>query len=295
MTTINKTLATPGNNFFDLLDFVAGCHSAYIAAEMASSCAWRIDTMIVSAARQSLKFIKDELFQRGGYETMAEINAAMADAEFAEINFLEIGSSNTGPIEMMRALNAHRDQWHDLASRLVPLVSDYRGQPMVYTTPDISSVFHKDPALRVNETTQRRLKIRSERMAQAFGVPELADEAFKRSLERKEDSNKRVSAIIKDTAPIAELMFQFALRNDESSAALRSKDFWTLPIEAQRTLIDNASNAAMRADERAADDRSMSETEYDMISLMAIKSMTQLKSVLSAPRFKAPAMEPSNV
>lgn len=295
MTTYNRTLASSNNEFFDLLAYADELPSPYITAEIASSTAWRIDTILVSQARAVLKFVKEELFNRGGFESMAEINAALADAEFAEQNFNEIGSSVTGPIEMIRALNAQRDQWHDFATRTVPMVSDYRGMAMVYTDPGIEAAFHKEPALRVSETAQRRLHVRSQRIAQALGAAELAEQHYQRSIQRKEDQNKRIGTLLKDSAPIAAFMFNLVLRTDPIGAAQRDKDFWKLPIEAQRLLIDNASNAAMRADERAADDRNMSETEYDIISLTAIKTMTELKKVLTAPRFTARQHEPAQV
>lgn len=297
MTTINTTLISSDNNHFDLFDYIDQMNVIYVAAAMASSTAWRIDTLIVSNARQLLKFIKEENFNQGGYQGMSEVLTALEDAEFAEQSFHEIGTAPavSGTLETLRALNAQRDQWHDLAQRLVSMTSDYRGNPVVYEMPEIDLVFERDPALRVNETTQRRLKVRSERVAQALGAPDLAEEHFKRSLQRKEDDNKRVASILKEQSSLARFMFHMALRTDESSAALRSKAFYTLPAAAQTLLIDNAASAAARADERAADDRNLSETEYDMISLTAIKAMTELKKVLTSPRLRAPAAQPAPV
>lgn len=295
MTTFNKTLAKPTNNYFDLLYYADDCKSAVIAAEIASSTAWRIDNMIVQHSRGLLRYIKTELFNTGGYDSLAEVQMAFADAAFAELNFHEIGKSETGLLEMLRALNAQRDQWHDLAAKLVPMVSDYSGMPRTYEIEDISKAFYKEPNLRVNEMTSRRLKIRAERMAAALEAPELAEEQYKRSLQRKEDDNKRIASVLVDQAPIAELMFKLTLRSDDDSAALRSKDFWDLPIEAQRILLDNAIGAASRADERAASDRSMSEMEYDLTSMTALKVMTDLRQVMAGERFKVATREATQV
>lgn len=285
--TFNTTATTTDNNYFDLLDYIDSLPCVLVAAQMASSTAWRIDTLIVSGGRQLLKFIKEENFNQGGYQAMSEVLTALEDAEFAEQSFAEIGTSPEaeGTIETLRALNAVRDQWHELAERLVSMTSDYQGQPRVYATPSIDSIFSRDPALRVNETTQRRLKIRSERVAEALGAPDLAEEHFKRSLQRKQDDNKRIANALKEQSGLARFMFELALRQDDSSAAERSKAFYALPLSTQRTLLDNAANAAMRADEQAADDRNLSETEYDIISLSAIKAMTELRKVLTSKRF----------
>ncbi len=306
MTTFNKTAAKPENTYFDLLDYTVDCKSAYVAAEMASSTAWRIDTILVSSSRAILKHIKDELFQRGGYESMSEIQLAFADAAFAEQNFHEIGSTTVGPIETLRALNAQRDQWHDLAAQMVPMVSDYRGMPMVYEIPSLDDVFFRGNNIRVNETTTRRLKIRSERIANALEMPELAELHYKRGLQKKEDENVRIASLLKEQAPIALTMFHMALRSDDfgiehassgldCSAALRSKAFYELPIDPQRMLLDNAINASSRADDRATSDRSMDEMEYDIISLTAIKVMTDLRNVLKGERFKIAAQTATQV
>lgn len=297
MTTFNKISAKPENNYFDLLDYIVDCKSAYIAAEMASSTAWRIDAALVSYSRALLKHIKDELFQRGGYETMSEIQIAFADASFAEQNFHEIGSNAIGPIELIRALNAQRDQWHDLAALMVPTVNDYRGMPMAYEIPSIDEVFFRENNIRTSETTSRRLKVRSERLSHALGMPELAEQHYKRELQKKEDDNVRIASLLKEQAPIALMMFNLALRSDDfgaehassgldRSAALRPKAFYELPIEGQQLLLDNAINAASRADVRATSDRNMNEMEYDLISLTAIKVMTDLRNVLKGERFK---------
>ena len=286
--TINKTLASGNNDYFDLFDYIDECKHAMVAANMASSTAWRMDTMIVSGARQLLKSIKTELFNHGGVESMNEAIACLEDQDFAEESFNEIGTSPeaSGIIETLRMLNAQRTRWHDLAERLTSMTSDYRGQPSVYVIPDIDAAFSKDPALRVNELTQRRLKIRSERMASALEAPELAAQHYERSLQRKRDDNVRIASVLKDQAHIAQFMFTLALRNDPIGANKRSMEFYDLPLAAQRMLLDNAGNAAMRADERAADDRNMTETEYDMVSLLAIKAMTDMKKVMTAPRFR---------
>lgn len=299
--TINTTQITTDNLYFDLFDYIKGFKNATVAAEMASSTAWRLDTLLVSGGRQLLKFIKEENFNQGGYQSMSEVLTAMEDAEFSEQCFNEIGTHDAanGVIERLRMLNAQRDQWHEFAKHMFDMTNettlDRQGNIRSYTIPLIEDEFAKDPALRINETTQRRLKIRSERIAEAEGSPELADKLFERSMQRKADSNKRVASILKEQSSLAHFMFQLALRSDSESAATRSKAFYDLALPDQLVLINNAANAAMRADERAADDRRLTETEYDFISIAAIKAMTDLRKVGTSPRFTRPATESAPV
>jgi len=297
MTTINTTLITTDNNYFDLHDYIEQTKNPVIASEMAQSTAWRIDTLIVAGGRQLLKFIKEENFNQGGYQAMSEVLTALEDAEFAEHCFNEIGTHDqaNGVIERLRMLNAQRDQWHDLAQHLFDMTNDStldrNGNIRAYVIPTLEQEFAKDPALRINETTQRRLKVRSERIAEAEGSPELAKLHYERSLQRKEDDNKRIASALKEQSSLAHFMFQMALRSDPQSAATRSKAFYDLAPSDQLVLINNAANAAMRADERAASDRNITETQYDFISISAIKAMTDLRKIATSRRFSKPAQE----
>lgn len=283
MTAFNTTLANSSNNYFDLGHYIEDIKMAQVAAEMASSTAWRLDTLLVKSSRELLKFIKADLFNQGGFESMSEIINAMDDAEFSEKCFHEIGTHDTSSLESIRTLSALRDSYHEMASRLVSMTSDYTGAPRIHVIPDIEAEFRKDPVLRVNETQQRRLKTSSERMAQALGAPELAEEAYARKLQRKVDNNARIASVLKDQASIVFEMYRQALRSKPDD--FECSHFYQLPIEAQRILLDNAGQAALRASDRAADDRNMSDTEFDMIDITAIKAMNDMKKVMSAPRF----------
>ena len=84
MTAYGKTAPLSENNFFELLDYVCDLPVAYVAAQIAQSTAWRIDTMLVAESRNLFKHIRSELFEQGGIESLAELTSALANAEFAE-------------------------------------------------------------------------------------------------------------------------------------------------------------------------------------------------------------------
>lgn len=299
--TVNTTAVSTDNLYFDLFDYIEDTKNVTIASAMASSTAWRCDLMLTSCGRQLLKFIKEENFNRGGYQSMSEVLTAMEDAEFSEQCFNEIGTHDeaNGVIERIRALNAQRDQWHELAKQMFDMANDNtldrQGNIRSYIIPTMEQKFAEDITLRVNDVTQHRLRTRSARIAEAEGAPELAEQLFKRTLERKEGEAKRAAARLNEQSSLAHFMFQLALRGDPIGAAQRSKAFYDLAIPDQVTLLDNAVRAALREDERAADDRRLTETEYDFISIAAIKAMTDLRKVLTSNRFKRTAGEPASI
>ena len=282
--TINTTLPSTNNEFFDLNEYTGSILEAYVAAQIAQSTAWRIDTMIVAEARTIFKTVRELLYQQGvdGY---AELTTALAESEFAEQSFREAGTCIDGSVELLRALNAQRDQWHDLAASLTSMTSDWQGRPKVYEQIELETVFFREPNLRVSTDTQRRLRMSATRMAEAYGMEDQTEALLARKLERQQSQLGRVAESMKNSAGAVYAMFQMALRNDEDSAAVRSKSFYDLPVLAQSTLIDNAIKAAERADEYAAGERSMSDSEYDRILLSVMKTVKDLRTVRTAPRF----------
>lgn len=286
----NNTLASSNNEYFDLLDYTHDITEAYVAAQVAQSTAWRIDNMIVSESRQVFKHVREHLFTQGvdGY---AELTAALHEAQFAEQSFLEAGLDKEGAVENIRALNAQRDQWHDLAATLTSMTLDYRGMPRTFEVRSLEDAFFREQNMRVSTDTQRRLRMSATRMAEAYGMADQAEALLERKLDRQKTQLGRIAENMKQQAGAVHLMFHQALRSDDEGAALRGKAFWQLPIECQRTLLDNAIKAAERADEYAAGERSMTDSEYDRILLCVMKTVKDLRTVMKAPRFVVPMQQ----
>lgn len=282
---MSQSQATQSHLVFDLHDYVSTIGEVRVAAHVAASTAWKFDQLIASNARQLFKNIRQELFNNG-VDAMAELTAALHEAEFAEHSFEEQGSSNEGVCENIRWLNAQRDQWHDLAAQLVPMTWDYNGVPRTYTTPDIEDAFKNDRPYRVGADTQRRMKMSIARRAKAYDWDADAQkERFERKLARKEDKLVQVKENVDAMSGAAILMMKMALRSDESSAAIRSKNFSALPIELQRLLLDNAQKAAANVAEWAEDDKSLSDREFDDIDDTADKVDRDIKRVFRSPKF----------
>lgn len=287
MTAYGKTAPLSENNFFELLDYVHDLPVAYVAAQIAQSTAWRIDAMLVAESRNLFKHVRSELFEQGGIESLAELTSALANAEFAEHSFNALGMSDEGTLETIRALNAQRDQWHDLAKDLTALTSDWSGAQKNYVIPDLEEVFLKEPTLKLTKDTQRRLKMSATRTAQAFGGDDaMAERMFARKVDKQKSRLEDMAENLKEQGPTVYHMFKLTLKSDATSAALRGKAFHQLPLRTQHVLLENAAAAAARADEWASTDRSLSDSEYDFILGQSLKVQTDVKNILSGSRFR---------
>jgi antirestriction protein ArdC len=139
--------------------------------------------------------------------------------------------------------------------------------------------------MKVSADTQRRLRMSAVRTAEAYGMADQAEALLERKMDRQKSQLGRIAENMKQSAGAVFAMFQLALRNDDESAALRDKAFYALPLDAQRMLIDNAIKAAERADEYAASERNMTDSEYDRILMSVMKTVKDLRNVCGAPKF----------
>lgn len=289
------TVAATSNNF-DLMDFIETINSAYVATRVATSTAWRIDVSIVSAARSIYKLVRDDIVNQGLDERAEVVNALNMQA-FAEQSFHEIGSAVTGPVATIKALHFQRDQWHDLASAMTQMTSDNvldrNGQPVSYQPKSLEDLIFNPGNMKVSGDTRRKMKLGSVRKAEALGSPELAEQLFQKQLERAGSKAEDMAQIMKNQAQGVSFMLDAALhysdsklKSDEIPQGEITEHFESLPIDIQRVLIDNAISAAQRAEEWAADDRFITESEYDSICISSLKAVADLKTVLKTPKFK---------
>lgn len=287
MTTYNTTLVAGSNQYFDLHDYASDITEVYVAAQVASSTAWRIDTAIVAAARQVFKSVREQLFI-DGIDQMAELTNALQEQEFSAQSFAGAGLRDTSALETIRGLAAQRDQWHALAAHLTSMTSDYSGAPRKYETPELEDVFYKEPNLKVNQTTQRRMAVSSQKIAEANGLDDAgAKLLLARRLQREEDNVKSISTRLVEQASGVYFMYLNAIRTAEDTAPT---EFYKLPLDTQRLLLANAQQAAQRADDWACKERGMSDIEYTRILGCVIKVDQDLKKVLAGTRFLGEAV-----
>ena len=279
------------HHYFDLFEFTNNITSPEVAAQVAQSVAWRVDVMIISAARQLYKGVREEMFN-AGIDVRAELTLSLNMQASAEQAFYEHGSTNTGPISTIKELMHQRESWHALAANLTSLTCDWQGQPKAYIEKTIEEQIFEPGQMKVSSETKRKLHIGATRLAAAYDQPEEAEALFKRRLERSEQKMIDVGENLKSQAQGVAHMFELAARHPmEQPSGETTMEFTSLSLEAQRTLINAAATAAQRAEEYAADNRNLSDTEYDLICLSSIKTVKDLRAQLKQPRFVVAARQ----
>lgn len=241
--------------------------------------------MIIQAARSIYKNVKEDLFVQG-IDTRAELTNRLNEQAFAESSFEEIGSSITGPIATIKELMYQREAWIALATELTPLTCDFNGRPKTYIHKDLEDGIFEIGAMKVNNETKRRIAITSKRRADAEGMPELADKLAERKLARKADNLVNLADNLKDQAQGVAYMLHAAQQHNLEDVVLNTTAYFSsLTLNTQRELINNAMQAADRALDWCADNRSLTEADYDIADLSAMKFERDLKAVLKSPRF----------
>ena len=282
MTKITTSTAT-----FCLLDFIREIPNCEVAAQVAQSTAWRIDTLIQGAARQLFKAVREDQFKKG-VDGMAELSMALREQAFAEQAFEEAGSATTGPVATIKELMLWREAAHNQAAELTALTCDYQGRPKTYVVPDLDDVFFNEVSLKVKPQTKRRIAMSVERRAKAYDLNEAETKAqIAKRVAREEDKLHDVSATLQDQSGAVYEMFRQACAVHLDAEV--GREFHTMDVANQRTLIESAITAADRAEEYAASSNNITDAEFDDICMCVLQVTKQLKLVLNSTRFKTHA------
>ena len=277
---------TTSTSTFCLFDYIREIPNCEVAAQVAQSVAWRVDTLIQGAARQLFKAVRQSQFDKG-VDGLAELTMALREQAFAEQAFEETGSATTGPVASIKELMVHREAAHNLAAKLTGLCLDWQGRPKTYVVPDLDDVFLSKVELKVKPQTKRRIAMSVERRAKAYDLDEAeTKEQVARRVQREEDKLKDVGLALQDQGPAMYEMFRQAC--SVSLDAEVGQSFHTMDLANQRILIEAAITAADRAEEYAASAR-ITDAEFDDICMCVLQTTKQLKLVLNSTRFKTHA------
>ena len=282
MSKITTSTAT-----FCLFDFVRDVPNCDVAAQIAQSTAWRIDTLIQGAARQLFKAVREDQYKKG-VDGLAELSMALREQAFAEHAFAEAGSATTGPVATIKELMVHREAAYNLAADLTSLCIDYQGRPKSFQIPDLDDVFFNEVNLKVRPQTKRRIAMSVERRAAAYDLDEAETKAqIAKRVAREEDKLTDVSATLQEQAGAVYEMFRQACAVTLDAEVGQS--FHTMDTNNQRTLIESAMTAADRAEEYATSSTNLSDAEFDDVCMCVLNVNKQLKLVLNSSRFKTHA------
>lgn len=282
MSQVTTSTAT-----FCIFDFIREVPNVDVAAQIAQSVAWRVDTLIQGAARQLFKSVREDQFKKG-VDGLAEISMALKEQSFAEHAFEEAGPATTGAVATIKELMLWREAAHNQAAELTSLCIDYQGRPKTYVVPDLDDVFFNEVSLKVKPQTKRRIAMSVERRAKAYDLTEEETKAqVARRIAREEDKLSDVSATLQDQAGAVHEMFRQACAVHLDADV--GREFHTMDLVNQRTLIESAMVAADRAEEYAASSSNITDAEFDDVCMCVLQATKQLKLVLNSSRFKTHA------
>lgn len=273
------------HHYFSLFDYINSIASPEVAAQVATSVAWRVDTMVISAARTLYRDIREELFN-AGVDVKAELTLALNKQAYSETSFHDHGLSHTGPICAIKELMYQREMWQTLAKDLTNLTCDWKGVPKEYKERSIEDQIFEPGVMKVGASTKAKLLKGAQRIAEAYEQPESTQLLYSRRLARSEQKMADIGENLRDQAQGVNNMFDLAVRHpmvDPSGAT--TAEFTSLSLEAQRVLLNAAITAAERAEEWAAEDRNLTDIGYDMICLASLKVIKDLRAQLKQPCF----------
>jgi hypothetical protein len=104
---------------------------------------------------------------------------------------------------------------------------------------------------------------------------------------REEDKLHDVSQTLQDQAGAVYEMFRQACAVHLDAEV--GREFHTMDVANQRTLIESAITAADRAEEYAASSNNITDAEFDDVCMCVLQATKQLKLVLNSSRFKTHA------
>lgn len=290
------------HRYFDLFDFIANLREVYVAAQLASSTAWRIDTLLVSHSRAVLSTIKDQLKLSGEVNGANEANALLRDIGEAEVWFKKTGLDK-GTFEEVTRLTALRDKAHAQAMEFDSMLlfpGVVRRAP--YEQPDLEEVFHRkmDPSVSAIEVERSEISIKM--LAEMH--PDIDKDLLRqRILEKQENNAKQRATRVNSITDLAWWVYTAILRYpaDELTALKREgsgephvvtqsealeQGFACLAKDTRVTLVNNARMAAERTWDRAQSDRMLTTTEFARVMAECLSVQKKLENVLASKNFE---------
>lgn len=274
---------TTTHRYFNLFEFIENIMSPEIAAPVAVSTARKVDFMITNAARQLFKSMKADAAVCG-VDLFAEMRNAVNKAAYSESVFNEYGSTNVGAIATIKELMFQRENWHALAARLTPLTNDFNGKPKTYIERSLEDQILNPTPGKVADNIQNRYRIQTKRNADAMGMPADAPTLFAKRLATAEADKVRMTDNLKDQGPAVLMTLDLASKYIRDGLVRpTTEEFTSLSVPTQIELLHDVLRSIGQADKWATDNNKLSDSEWDVASLSAIKATRDIQAVLKSP------------
>lgn len=300
------TMAGKTTNFveFDLIEAANEIKDSYVKARILNSLAWRVDVTLISLVRQMYQAMAEELVVTGTLEDYNEAMNMIAQREFAEKNFGEIGSANSGIMTRLYNLLDLREQFVDAATATKDEIEDFwRYKPGTIE----EKIFEKQAArVGAKQTLKFEESAAVHKMWALQMGEEISDDFEEQFIKRKEKlalvKAKRLAMTSEAKAPAVHVIYSLILaaKPDDYKPI---ESFHQLDLGIQEALILSTSATAEAAVESAEEDRS-GKLITSMVIISALTWNYLVKRVVAAPKFAqyraeatsmTPRVEPNGV
>lgn len=270
------------SQFFDLFAYTHEIRSPDVAAQVAQSVAWKVDTMIQAACRQALKNLREI---NTGIDGVSELRALFEEQAFAEQNLAAIGGSTNGPVNTIRSLMNVREACHTRAAELTALTVDWIGRPRSYTAPDTDDLFFGKVELKMKASTKAKAKYMVDMLAEVGEVDAASKETTLQMVLAREQAKLDDKAdALTEQGPLLAEIFRLACTGMDAPGVVTAQ-FYELDIELQRELIKHAMQSAAKAVEFAMSNDNLDMMEFISVQTAASKVKKDLTLALNGTRF----------
>lgn len=267
-----------GTNYFDLREQLSWLlPTQLMRARVLSSMAWRIDTQIISLARNLFYTLYKDTVETGTIDAFNEFINAVAEQRGSEENTYDIGYENSGMFKTMVALLNSSHYWHDAA------VESSAAAGVRYNPKPIHQLLAEEKPQTLSVLSAAKLNALAKAVSDGDAERELitAKLLIEKEAQRNEQSHAGRQKIMPAVMRIIESANSKSPMNDISD----EPGFHTLPFAVQKQLIEFASKSIEMALTALATYTSISTLEYAGMITEALAAQRALKVVLTAPKF----------
>jgi hypothetical protein len=271
---------------YDVVTTLNAISSLWLRAQLLSSYAWRIDTLIVSQCRSLFKALK-LTDSAQSLDDESDFRAIIAEGSWTERLFAEAGPDTVMPMQTLRILAGVRLKTHEDAANAAMLNPWPNGEPRVYNVPEIHTLFLPTGSAEPKGETLLRMQMTAERNAAKMATGKDVKALAKRFLEARIRIEKaNMLGMAQNTAKQADALnalYEYVCSDTPEELVC---EFTGLHVDTRRALIDSVINSAQRAVATAESrPREVSFDDFCHLSVESDKLVDQLKAVLASPTY----------
>lgn len=271
---------------FDVADSIRNISSLWLRAQLFSSYAWRIDTLIVQQCRALFKTLKMTPMAQT-LDSDADFRNTLTEGAWTEALFGEAGADTVQPVKTLWVLAGMRLEAHQDGADAAMLNPWPNGEPRQYNVPDVYDLFVPTGSTEPKGESLLRMQMTAERnaakMASGKDVKALAKKFLEARIRIEKASMAAMTNNMAQQTDALNALYDYAMMQCPEELTC---EFPALHVDSQRILIDSVINAAQRSVATAESrPKEVNFDDFCHLSVEADDLVDQLKAVLDSPKF----------